>query len=758
VNKLLQLLKKNLNVLLNAGSIVGTTAVTSLLGFAYWAVATRLSSDDVSGLADTMISMMLLLGTMSMMGLGTLLTGELTRQPGKEWALINAAMIFVGGVGVVTGIFFAFLAPYISPNLALVGNGPVSIAIFSLGVGFTALTMVLDQALIGILRGGVQLARNTVFSFVKLAVLVACAYFFSTSSLLIYTAWLIGNVISLLVLVGQTSKKAAPKELDATSTVISRALNISGSLSFTGPLTTIEKKILLPCPDCGTPSPNSASFCINCGYPFSPTVEISSVRPQLLFSYGVIGLSESSLRKKNKNVVGNRCPTCGNAVADNNKYCASCGYALTPTIEIPSIKLPPSRFDIEATDTMPLALIKKANTRQTLSAESTQLFLNPTQSGQKPASAQRAQQDLSPDETLLLSNFQKPTAFSRSLLPVEDAETLDMSNLPKPAAFSRSSLPVEDAETLDMSNLPKPAAFNRSSLPVEDAETLDMSNLPRTPRTGTHEQSLSRMDAKRSALFSDDQNSMNLSHLPRTPFPNMAGNTRPAKEKSKRSKKGSIMPEWGLLRKLGRAAIQHHTVNLILMAPSQLLPIMVAVLLDNAQAGYFYVSFMLANFIFSLTYSLTQVLHAISSAQPSILAQKIRFTFGLSCLAGLSANLVLQVGAGFLLAAFKPEYAGAAGCLRVLALAVFPIIVKSHYLAICRVYDRTKQIIIPIMIGSLLELGLAVTGAEWNGLLGLSLGWFAALLLEAVYMTPTVYRAANPVNINIVAGKKQARA
>ncbi len=331
-----------------------------------------------------------------------------------------------------------------------------------------------------------------------------------------------------------------------------------------------------------------------------------------------------------------------------------------------------------------------------------------------------------------------------------------MSNLPKPAAFSRSSLPVEDAETLDMT---KPAAFSRSSLPVEDAETLNMSNLPRTPRTGIHEQSLSRMDAKRSALFSDDQNSMNLSHLPETPFPKRAGNTpRLAKEKSKHSKKGSIMPEWGLLRKLGRAAIQHHTVNLILMAPSQLLPIIVAVLLDNAQAGYFYVSFMLANFIFSLTYSLTQVLHAISSAQPSILAQKIRFTFGLSCLAGLGANLVLQVGAGFLLAAFKPEYAGAAGSLRILALAVFPIIVKSHYLAICRVYDRTQKIIIPVMIGSLLELGLAVTGAEWNGLFGISLGWFAALLLEALYMAPTVYRAANPVNVNIVTGKKPARA
>jgi O-antigen/teichoic acid export membrane protein len=219
------------------------------------------------------------------------------------------------------------------------------------------------------------------------------------------------------------------------------------------------------------------------------------------------------------------------------------------------------------------------------------------------------------------------------------------------------------------------------------------------------------------------------------------------------------MPQWGLLRKLGKVAFQHHIVNLILMAPSQLLPTLVTVLLSNDAAAYFYVSYMLANFVFSLTYSLTQVLHAVSSAQPWILAQKIRFTFGLSSLASVGANVVLQLGAGLLLATFGHAYADqAAWCLRILALAVFPIIVKSHYLAICRVYDRSKQIILPVAIGCAAELGLAAVGAKMYGLLGLSLGWFAALMLEALYMSPTVYKAANPVNVNTMAGRKPAKA
>ncbi|HEY0754633.1 MAG TPA: zinc ribbon domain-containing protein [Ktedonobacteraceae bacterium] len=681
MNKLLHLAKKNLTVLLNAGSIIGTTAVTSILGFAYWVVAARLFPDSAQGIADTMISMMALLGTMSMMGLGTLLTGELTRQPGKEWALLNAALLFTGGVGVVVGALFALLAPIISPRLNLVGQNIVTIVIFALGVGLTALTMVLDQAMIGILRGGLQLGRNTVFSIVKLAVLFVCAYFFKGTAMLIYTTWLIGNVASLAILLVQRSKKAVVikthEEIVSGPLSTSGTLTSSGPLNLAGPLNTIERSIQLPCPDCGILSLNSASFCLNCGYPFSPTVEISSVRPQLLFDYGVIGVSESALLRKRKNLSGNLCPKCDKVSEDHALYCTSCGFPLTPTVEIPRIKVNRSKLDIEAVDTMPLlAAVKRENARQALSAESTQLLVNAVQ------------------------------------------------------------------------DIQKPMALKHTPRPIEDAETIDMSNFARIPHSGENIKQPNRLDLKRSALFLENEKNLDLSHLPETPRP----------QADQKNEKHSIKPQWDLLRKLGGVAVQHHIVNLILLAPSQLLPLLVTVLLSDKMTAYFYNSFMLANFIFSLTYSLTTALHAVSSAQPAILAQKIRFTFSLSLIASVGANLVLQVGANLLLNIFNPAYAAnASGCLRVLALAVFPIIIKSHYLAICRVYDRSKQIIAPTAIGTILELGLAVVGARMDGLLGLSLGWLIALVLEAFYMSRTVYKAAYPVNVNTMIAKKLAK-
>src|SRR6266516_1538314 len=108
--------KTNWIMLTNAGSLVGTTAVTSVLGFVYWWIAARQFSPEAVGFASAAISAMTLLGTFSILGLGTLLVGELLRQRGKEVSLISAALIVVGGVGGCLGIVFAAVAAYLSAD------------------------------------------------------------------------------------------------------------------------------------------------------------------------------------------------------------------------------------------------------------------------------------------------------------------------------------------------------------------------------------------------------------------------------------------------------------------------------------------------------------------------------------------------------------------------------------------------------------------------------------------------------------------
>lgn len=193
----------NRAILTNAGSLVGTTAVTSGLGFIYWWLAARLFPPAAVGLASAAISAMMLLGTLGMLGLGTLLISELPRQPGRAGSLITTSLLVAGTASGILGILFAIAAPRLSAELEPLAQSLQSVMLFALGVALTAVALVLDQALIGLLRGGLQLWRNTLFAVAKLAVLlIAGIWFADRLGLTIYATWVVGNLVSLAVLAG----------------------------------------------------------------------------------------------------------------------------------------------------------------------------------------------------------------------------------------------------------------------------------------------------------------------------------------------------------------------------------------------------------------------------------------------------------------------------------------------------------------------------------------------------------------------------
>ena len=67
------------DVLGPSASLVGTTVVTSVLGFAYWWAAARMAPIHEVGAATAVISAVTLLGTIGMFGFGTMLIAEAGR-------------------------------------------------------------------------------------------------------------------------------------------------------------------------------------------------------------------------------------------------------------------------------------------------------------------------------------------------------------------------------------------------------------------------------------------------------------------------------------------------------------------------------------------------------------------------------------------------------------------------------------------------------------------------------------------------------
>jgi len=368
---------------------------------------------------------MTLLGTFGILGLGTLLVGELPHQRGKEASLISAALIVVGGVGGGLGAIFAAVAAYLSPDFQVLRASIENIALFAVGVSLTAITLVLDQAMIGLLRGGLQLWRNTIFSTTKLAALFVVSLWLShTLGLAIYATWVVGNALSLAALAGFVASKR--------------------------------------------------------GWPGR-----------------------------------------------------------------------------------------------------------------------------------------------------------------------------------------------------------------------------------------------------------------------------SYLPQWGLLRKLGPAAIKHHALNLTLQAPPLILPVLVTVLLSATTNAWFYVSWSLASIGNIISVALTTVLYAASSAQPALLARRIRLTLSLAFVATVLVSCLLLFGTKQVLGLFGHSYAEqAAWSLRILALESFPFIIKNHYVAVSRVQGRVAHATLLTIVSGSLEVGGATLGAYLGGLSGLSIGWLAAVCVEAMYMSRRVYRATRPIDVS----------
>ena len=193
--------QRNHDLLRNAGSLLATTGVTSLFGFAYWVFAARVFSQEAVGYGSAAISVMTLLGTIGMFGLGTMLIGELPQRRSKGGLV--AASLSASAIGsMVLGIGFTLVALAFGKHFVEIDGTLVRGVVFSVGVALTGATLVFDEATIGLLRGGIQLARNTAFSVIKMAILpVSALVVHSAFGVGIMASWILGTILSLVPVV-----------------------------------------------------------------------------------------------------------------------------------------------------------------------------------------------------------------------------------------------------------------------------------------------------------------------------------------------------------------------------------------------------------------------------------------------------------------------------------------------------------------------------------------------------------------------------
>lgn len=140
---------------------------------------------------------MSLIAPMALLGFGTLLVAKLpTMIDGRGRVVATAAALTGAAAGGV-----ALGCAYVLPDkfLGLPDMRTLSVAlIFAAGAATQSVGLLLDQALLSTIGGGMQLGRNAVQSVAKLVLLVIFAFTVARfGGLAIFTSWVVANVVSI---------------------------------------------------------------------------------------------------------------------------------------------------------------------------------------------------------------------------------------------------------------------------------------------------------------------------------------------------------------------------------------------------------------------------------------------------------------------------------------------------------------------------------------------------------------------------------
>ena len=180
----------------NALYIMLSTAVMGLCGFFFWLIVARFYSEAVVGYSSAIISALNLLAVFCLVGLDISLVRFLP-QADNPRRMINTCFTLGGLVSLLAaGIFLAGLGVW-SPALTFVRENAVFCLAFLLFAVLWTLSPLIDAAFLAKRRAGFALAKNAIFSLLKIPLPVLLALYFQAFGAV--ASWGIALAVALAV-------------------------------------------------------------------------------------------------------------------------------------------------------------------------------------------------------------------------------------------------------------------------------------------------------------------------------------------------------------------------------------------------------------------------------------------------------------------------------------------------------------------------------------------------------------------------------
>ena len=144
-----------------------STGVMAVFGFFFWIINARLYSAEQVGIGTTLISIMTLISSFSLLGLGNSLIKYLPTSDKKN-KKINTSFTLVGLTSIFVSIFFLIFLKTFSSKLLFVRESIIFSLLFILFIVFSSLNIISESVFIAYRSSKFVLIKNTISSIAKL--------------------------------------------------------------------------------------------------------------------------------------------------------------------------------------------------------------------------------------------------------------------------------------------------------------------------------------------------------------------------------------------------------------------------------------------------------------------------------------------------------------------------------------------------------------------------------------------------------------
>jgi hypothetical protein len=200
-------------VLRNGYALVLSAGVTQLIGIFYWVAAARSYPAAVVGRNSAAINITVFLAGLAELNLMGTLVRFLPVSGTRSVRLILTIYAISASVATLVGLSFIVLISHVEPQLGFLRSSPFLVLWFVVSIITGAIFVLEDSALTGIRAASFVPVENSVFSFVKLALMFPLMRLLPTAG--IYLSWTAAFAITVIPANAYLFFRAVPRHLRA---------------------------------------------------------------------------------------------------------------------------------------------------------------------------------------------------------------------------------------------------------------------------------------------------------------------------------------------------------------------------------------------------------------------------------------------------------------------------------------------------------------------------------------------------------------